>query len=115
MSGTSCDTNDNSVWKRSLRLAKLRLSRKTRRPPNKRLMWATSMKTPDNKDENWWVVLSTPTPSNPKDERWTTRLWRETCEVSISDWLMVLFTAVLAYYASSQYAEMHNAGQQTDR
>jgi hypothetical protein len=78
-------------------------------------MWAASMKTPDNKDENWWVVLSTPEPINPKDERWTTRLWRKTCEVSISDWLMVLFTAALAYYASSQYAEMHNAGRQTDR
>jgi hypothetical protein len=77
----------------------------------------------DKKDAEWWIILSTPshnahknnTEDHGKKRHWPKKLWAKVCEVTLSDWLMVLFTAVIAYYASAQYAEMHGAGAQTDR
>lgn len=36
-------------------------------------------------------------------------------KISFSDWLMVVFTGVIAFYAYSQFREMKSAGHQTDR
>jgi hypothetical protein len=72
----------------------------------------------ENEDTNWWVILSTPSDDTNKHEareHKAKRLWSKICEVTVSDWLMVIFTGVIAFYAYSQYSEMHNAGAQTDK
>lgn len=56
---------------------------------------------------SWWVVLSTPrenTNGNEPQKRKKKRDWP-----NLSEWLMVIFTGVIAFYAYSQYTEMHGA------
>jgi hypothetical protein len=77
----------------------------------------------DQQNAEWWIVLSTPsnnpdeheTTNHQHERRWPRRFWEKACGVSISDWLMVLFTGVIAFYAYSQWAEMHGAVGQTNK
>lgn len=43
------------------------------------------------------------------------RLWAHVKTIKFSDWLMVAFTGVIAFYASLQYKAMEGAGEQTDK